>query len=302
MSRMFRVVTGSPAETPTPAPDRPATVEVTPFVEVGGPEGVVTSAAKPVVPQPPATRPQPPITERHAEPPLPEHTKYLSVTFHKLPKPGLRLMQTGIAPEVVVHHFPDHPVSAEYRQVRDEIVRQFDEPGPRVVLFTSSSASAGTSTVLLNHAVGMTQEYGSRVLVVDAHFDRPGIARRLGCAESPGLAEVMGQAIPLAWALQPTTVPNLHVLSTGMPTDATEEQMASDFPKLLHQLRQWFDWVVVDAGVWGDLPNGDAACESTDAVFLVTRSGDIELPGFGGLQGEVSNSGGQVRGFISTRV
>jgi Mrp family chromosome partitioning ATPase len=302
MSRMFRVVTGSPAETPSVPPDRPATVEVTPFVEVGGPEGVVTSAAKPVAPQPPAARPQPPVAERHSEPPLPEHTKYLSVTFHKLPKPGLRLMQTGIAPEVVVYHFPDHPVSGEYRQVRDEIVRQFDEPGPRVVLFTSASPSAGTSTVLLNHAVGMTQEYGSRVLVVDAHFDRPGVARRLGCAESPGLAEVMGQAIPLAWALQPTPVPNLHVLSTGIPTDATEEQMASDFPKLLHQLRQWFDWVVVDAGVWGDLPNGDAACESTDAVFLVTRSGDIELPGFGGLRGEVSNSGGQVRGFISTRV
>ena len=47
MSRMFRVVTGSPAETPTTPPDRPATVEVTPFVEVGGPEGVVTSASKP---------------------------------------------------------------------------------------------------------------------------------------------------------------------------------------------------------------------------------------------------------------
>jgi Mrp family chromosome partitioning ATPase len=318
MSRMFRVISGAGSELPYDrdaefrTPVDPFSGEPVPFVEVGGPDGVVTSPGKP----PPAPRPEPravappavfqselprPKSQAAAAPATPPDSRVLSVTFHRIPKPGLRLMQSGVAPEVVAYHFPDHPVSGEYRLVRDEIVKQFDEPGPKVTLFTAASAAAGTTTVLVNFAVSLIQEYGSRVLLVDANFARPGVARRLGCGESPGVAEVLGQAIPLAWALQPTPLTNLHVLATGTPTDATEEAMANDFPKLLTQLRQWFDWVVVDAGVWGDLPAADAVCGTTDAVYLVTRSGDIELPGFGGLRTEVAQANGHVRGYISTR-
>lgn len=328
MSRMFRVITGVGSEMPhdLPPEPRPTPTGMTdpfggdsvPFVEVGGPEGVVASIGKPTPPlkapppakpvpnrevfisQPPAPAPKP---IRKPEPVAPvADSRILSVTFHPIPKAGLRLMQqTGIAPEIVAYHFPDHPVSGEYRTVRDQIVRQFDEPGPKVTLFTAASAHAGTTTVLVNFAVSLIQEYGSRVLLVDAHLARPGVAHRLGAAESPGLADVLNQSIPLAWALQPTPVQNLHLLAAGTPTDSSEEQMASDLPKLVGQLRQWFDWVVIDAGVWGDLPGADGTCGAADAVYLVTRSGDIELPGFGGLRAEVAGSGGHVRGYISTR-
>jgi Mrp family chromosome partitioning ATPase len=331
MSRMFRVITGAGSDMPQhdhPPEPRPVAADAlsgenVPFVEVGGPDGVDASIGNrnpaPKVGPPPAPK-QPPAREvvipaapppqpakptpRKAEPTIPPVTdsRILSVTFHPIPKAGLRLMQqTGVAPEIVAYHFPDHPVSGEYRTVRDQIVRQFDEPGPKVTLFTAADAHAGTTTVLVNFAVSLIQEYGSRVLIVDAHLARPGVARRLGAAEAPGLADVLNQSIPLAWALQPTPVTNLHLLAAGTPTEATEEQMATDLPKLATQLRQWFDWVVIDAGVWGDLPGADATCGAADAVYLVTRSGDIELPGFGGLRAEVTDSGGHVRGYISTR-
>lgn len=319
MSRMFRVITGS-------GPDRHADPEAeasqpeagVPFVEVGGPDGVVTSPGK-QPPPPPRVVPRPAPggdyaggTDYRPEPaPSPigsphrqagnESSRVLSVSFHRIPKAGLRVIQTGVSPDVVLYHTPDHPVCGEYRQVRDEIVKQFDEPGPKVILFTAATPSAGTSTVLVNFAVAMTQEYGSRVLLVDANFGRPGIARRFGSSEAPGLAEVLGQSLPLAWALQPTPVTNLHVLPTGTATDSTEEALSSDLPRLLNQLRQWFDWVVVDAGVWSELPNAEGACASSDGVFLVARSGEIELPGFGGLRGDVTAAGGIVRGFVSTR-
>jgi len=318
MSRMFRVISGPDRPVERHNFDRDAAHQAesgVPFVEVGGPEGLVvsTTPAKSVTRPsttgwPQAVRtPVPPMPAPAATIPLqsttmaPDDSRILSVTFHRIPKAGLRLLQSGVAPEIVTYHFPDHPVTGEYKQVRDEIVRQFDEPGSKVTLFTAANGNAGTTTVLINFAVSLVQEYGSRVLLLDANLARPGVARRLGCAESPGLAEVMSQSVPLAWALQPTPISNIHVLSAGTPTDVTEEAMANDFPKLLSQLRQWFDWVLVDAGVWGDLPSSEATCNNADAIYLVTRSSDIELPGFGGLRGEVSQSGGQVRGYISTR-
>ncbi len=340
MSRMFRVISGHGQdgpndgnyESPTASSQAATVPEMVPFVEVGGPEGVVMShmpAAtkpaeyKPILPPPhlhqaqKARTQQPwPSAVRTPVPPLPqaapvakpapaaptqESSRYLSVTFHRMPKVGLRILETGVAPEIVTYHFPEHPISGEYSLVRDEIVRQYDEPGPKVTLFTANASHAGTTTVMVNFAVSLTKEFGSRVLLVDANLARPGIARRLGCAEGPGLCEVVGQTIPLAWALQPTPIPNIHVLSTGSPTDATEEAMANDFPKLLTQLRQWFDWVVVDTGIWGDLPSAEATCHNADGVYLVSRSSDVELPGFGTLRGEVRSTGGIVRGFISTR-
>ena len=324
MSRMFRVISGPSND---PFGERgPETLSLhreaggedgVPYVEVGGPEGVVHSIPK-VQAAPAMSRTAPnsyaaPAAVRMPVPPMPapqayvppadepSDPRYLSVTFHRIPKAGLRMMQSGVAPEIVAFHFPDHPISGEYRTVRDEIVRQFDEPGSKVSLFASAASAAGTTTVLVNLAVSLAAEFGSRMLLVDANLARPGIARRLGCAEAPRLAEVIGQSIPLAWALQPTPVANVHVLAAGTPGDHTEEAMANEFPKLLAQLRQWFDWVVVDAGVWGDLPSAEATFANTDAVYLVTRSGDIELPGFGSLRSDISQLGGRVRGYISTR-
>ena len=318
MSRMFRVITGAGGSSPAPlrAPEKPQAPQFdtqsddcTPFIEVGGPEGAVTS---PVRSQPrvaasmpaPVSLPMPKPTPLAAPEPMvaaATDAHVLSVTFHRLPKLGLRLLPSGISPDIITYHQPDHAVSNEYRVVRDEIVNQFEEPGPRVTMFTAAAGAAGTTTVMMNFAVSLTQEHGSRVLLVDANFARPGISRRLGASESPGLAEVLGQAIPLAWALQPTPLTNLHLLSTGTATDATEDLLTTDLPKLIGQLRQWFDWVIVDAGVWNELPGAEATAAATDAVYLVTRHTDIEQLEFANLRADITNAAGPVRGYISTR-
>ena len=88
---------------------------------------------------------------------------------------------------------------------------------------------------------------------------------------------------------------------TGTATDATEDLLASDLPKLIGQLRQWFDWVIFDAGVWGELPGAEATAAATDAVYLVTRHTDIDRLEFASLRADITNSGGPVKGYISTR-
>lgn len=311
MGRMFRIITegGAEGQRPIGLTDRGA-AEV-PFVEVGGPEGLVTSIPRPVARSPlpppvviPVPQPEPELAA--ILPVLPQsdsipEQRVLSVAFHRFPKAGLRLMPSGISPDVVVYHFPDHIVSGEYRTIREEVSRQFDEPGPRVVFLTAAVPVAGTTTVLINLAVTLTQDVPAKVLVVDANFDRPAAARRLGVAESPGLAEVLGQTVPLAWALQPTPVANLHVLAAGVPADGTDAAMASDFPRLLGQLRQWFDWVLVDGGVWEESLGRESVGPACDAVYLVSRQSDLEHPEFTGLRTSVTSAGGTLRGYITTR-
>jgi Mrp family chromosome partitioning ATPase len=212
----------------------------------------------------------------------------------------LRLLPGGVSADLITYHHHDHPISGEYRVVRDEVRRQFEESSPRVLLFSAAAPVAGTTTVLLNFAVTLTLD-GAKVLVIDANFDRPAVARQLGVPETPGLAEVLGQTIPLAWALQPTAVESLHVLAAGAPTDETPRALGLDFPRLLAQLRQWFDWVLIDGGVWHDWLGQDSIGAACDAVYLVTRQSDIDRPEFAGLRLSVANAGGILRGYITTR-
>ena len=310
MGRMFRVITEQrePADAGRPAAVAPV-VEDVPFVEVGGPDGVLTSVASPRpvarLAPPPAVSDPTPVPPRLAEAPRPTpqspDPRVLSVSFHQFPAANLRLLPSGVAPELVTYHFPDHPVSGEYRAVVAELKTPFADPGPRTLLFTAAVPVAGTSTVLMNAAVALAQEGGPRVLVVDANLPRPGAARRFGATDTPGLAEVLGQTVPLAWAVQPTPLSNLHVLAAGRPAAAPAGRLVADLPRLLTQLRQWFDWVLVDCGVWTEFDDLTAMGTAADGVYLVTRQPDLDRPEFGALRGAVAAAGGTLRGYITTR-
>jgi Mrp family chromosome partitioning ATPase len=281
--------------------------EEVPFVEIGGPNGAVFSPGPkpvPVAASPtsvvPAPRPEPAPREF---PRLAESPRYLSVRFHDL-SDRARLKPTieGPDPELVTLHCPDHPVSGEYRVLRDEIRQQLPEPTPKVLLFTAAAGEAGTTTVLLNLAVTLANEGGPRVLVVDANVGKPAVAAKLALKPAPGLAEVLALQVPLAWGLQSSVVPGLQVLAAGAPTGDTPTLLGEDLSRLAGQLRQWYDWVLIDGGVWGVVPERDAACPAADAVYLVTRESDVDRTEFAGLRGWVKELGGLLRGFVTTRV
>lgn len=336
MSRMYSVMSGGPAARAAAAPEPdapwapparvaaaalddefPGYADDTPYVEVGGPAGPVFSAGPAVVAAPKSVavpvaaetvvaRATPAPPEARTFPRLAGAPAYLSVTFHDLSgRPRGKSEVEGPDPGLVALHFPDHPVSGEYRTLRDEVRAQLPDPSPRVLLFTAAAGEAGTTTVLLNLAVTLAREEAPRVLVVDAHTGpaRPGggVAAKLALKPAPGLAEVLAQQVPLAWALQSSAVPNLQVLAAGSATPDTPALVGHELPKLVEQLRQWYDWVLVDAGVWGAAPDRDAACPAADAVYLVTREADTGRPEFAGLRGWVRELGGLPRGYISTR-
>jgi Mrp family chromosome partitioning ATPase len=324
MSRVFSAMTGTAAVRPAPAApvesDADTDLELeealaadarfvaadagAPFVEIGGPGGAVFSPAKPK-PEPrpfPRIAPQPAVAAPAPVAPA-EAPAFLSVKFHDvLPRTAPRAPGAPDA-GLVALHLPEHPVAGEYRTLREEISRQLPGGTSRVLAFTAAASETGLSTVLLNLAVTLARD-GQKVLALDANVTHPALAHKLGLRGAPGLAEALGGSVPLAWALQPGPVPGLQALAAGTATDDFAPLAAAlgrDLPKLLAQLRQWFDWVLVDAGVWGVVPGRDSTCPVADAVYLVTRDADAERPEFAGLRGWVKQLGGQLRGYVATR-
>lgn len=326
MSRVFSAMTGTNlaravgiAEPTVPDDGFVVGSESPPFVEIGGPSGPIFSApAKPVVEKvrPVAEKAEVPRTFPRIATPLvtpapapvqaptvatePVGPAFLSVRFHDAAPRVVSRSTTGPDAGLVALHFPDHPVSGEYRQLRDEVLKQLPDATSRVLTFTAAAPDAGTTTVLLNLAVTLARD-GQRAVVVDANFTRSGVAAKLALRPAPGLAEVLGQHLPLPWALQPTPIQSLQALTAGAPSDGTAGAVGRDLPKLVAQLRQWFDWVLIDAGVWGVVPERDATCSAADAVYLVSREPDVERTEFAGLKTWVKQLGGSLRGYVTTR-
>lgn len=312
MSRMLNVVREpAAARVLEPVVAEPVEIaEQTPFIEIGGPNGPVTSGLPPVGPKL-ASNPSPtPATKPAAVPEVVPFLRlakadpsYVSVAFHGL-TPAAKASPRGDGPsaDLIALHFPEHPVSLEYRSLLGEIRQQLPDGVPHALMFTAAEVGAGTTTVALNLAITLATNSKARVLVLDANVARPSISARLNVKDTPGLAESLTGHLPLAWAIQGTVVPNLQVLAAGIATSDTPGAFAEELPKLLAQLRQWYDWVLIDAGVWGEIPERDAACPGADAVYLVTREANASRTEFEGLRGWVRKLGGLLRGFVTTRI
>jgi|GEM_PF-1022487 len=332
MGRMFRIITEATEpqavlrQAVPPGPESvaeftPHPPEV-PFVEIGGPEGMISSEQTSAVDEsnqihrnfpssatttvnkhaPTSESPEDETTPTEcpeAEATPPAIGTVVSVALHHFDQGSYPAISPGLSDELITVYHPRHPVSREYTEIWQQIRDTYLESAPRQLLLTAAVPASGTSIVTANLAVVAARESERKVLIIDGNFLRPGLARRFGVEESPGLADVLDQSVPLAWAIQSTSIPQLQALTAGRRRPQRPASLA-EIPKLLSQLRHWYAWIFVDAGVWSESIAGEVLAAASDGTYFVTRSDRVSDPEFLQLRGIVSDAGGHPRGYIST--
>jgi capsular exopolysaccharide synthesis family protein len=135
---------------------------------------------------------------------------------------------------------------------------------------TSTGPHEGKTLVSSSLAIALAQA-GQRTIVVDADMRRPRIHEALGRAQEPGLSNVLVGEATLADAARATPVTNLSMLPAGhVPPNPVELLCSPRYAALVAELKQRFDWVVVDAPPV--MPVTDAAVlanASTGVIFVV---------------------------------
>ena len=113
------------------------------------------------------------------------------------------------------------------------------------MLLAGVRPNVGATTVLVNLAAAAAK-LGRRVVVVDAHLKRPGVALRLGHEPEVGLHEVLTGKAAVEEAILATAAAGLHVPPARI--DAADVSMSKDAAAwLLQLLRSRFDVVFVDS-------------------------------------------------------
>jgi Mrp family chromosome partitioning ATPase len=199
---------------------------------------------------------------------------------------------------LIAFHQPEHPVSHQYRSLVANLAGQEPDTQIQVLLFTALSPRVGTTTVLLNVAITAAREE-ARVAVVDANLRHPALAKLLGLPPAPGLREILNGTASLRSAIQETGQPNLFAMSAGADDpDEANHSSASIMRAVLHQLRDRFELVLVDAPCWESQPELIALGPVCDAVYLVLDQAQAGSAEARALYQMIPQQGGRLAGCI----
>lgn len=186
---------------------------------------------------------------------------------------GLQLHSLAVIPKV-------DPARVEgteaYRVLRTNLLLAPEAERARTVVVTSALAGEGKTTTAANLACSLAWE-GRRVLLVDGDLWRGRLHRRFRGPRSPGFAESLLSDDPIAAAIRPTDIATLSFMPSGKCSGAPSDIVTSArVPRLLAQLREQFDVVLIDSPPVLATAEAVVLASSVDGVVLVVRAGQTD--------------------------
>lgn len=179
----------------------------------------------------------------------------------------------------LTHSSSDHPLidltanasanSELFRLLRTKLQFALEQPKEKVVLITSTMSGEGKTFVSVNLAA-MLSLTDKKVLVIGMDLRRPQLAKVFNLSEVNGITLYLsGQVNDINKVISKSEdYPNLYILPAGViPPNPSELIMKQRFENLINELRELYDYIVIDSAPVGAVSD----------TFLIDRVADITL-------------------------
>ena len=167
-----------------------------------------------------------------------------------------------------------------------------------VIGVTSSMRGEGKSTTAVNLSY-VFAEKGSKVLLIDGDLRIPSVAKKLEIESTPGLADLLrGKGAQIS-EFQSHLLPNWFVLPSGdIPPNPSELLGSSRMGKILDQLREIFDYIVVDLPPVTAVADPLVMSKLLDGIVVVVRHGYTRKKNVREAVRQLNFSGVRILGFV----
>ena len=174
--------------------------------------------------------------------------------------------------------------------------------GKRSLLFASSSAGEGTTTIVSSFARLLSIQTGENVLLVEMNARKPSFHWKLGLNSQFGVTHFLDGRQPLEAIVQPVPNGSFDVVHVG-ESDPVKIQINLDrtFPLLLQTALQRYDTVLVDAPPVIGSPEVPPMASAVDGVVIVVRAGKTKREIVQRSLEMVGQFEGQVLGLVLNR-
>jgi len=169
---------------------------------------------------------------------------------------------------LVTISYPASLAAEAYRALRTSLLYSAVDKPSKAVVVTSPGRKEGKSTTCANLGVVLAQA-GKSTLIMDCDLREPDIQKLFGLPNFRGVVNVLAGEHDLQEVWQ-EPLPGLKVATTGpLPPNPAELLSTRRFAGLIEQMREAFDYVLIDAPPTGVVSDALILAGQVDGTLLV---------------------------------
>jgi len=183
------------------------------------------------------------------------------------------LVDESVDPRVVTYHDPQSAAAEQYRAFRTTLLANLGpSPAPSILTVTSAREQEGKSLACANLAVVLGDLADTQVCLIDGDLRKPAQNGIFSIPERPGLADYLIDGIGVDEATTGVCLGTLKVIQAGTEPRRAIDLLGSDrFHDLLRELRDRYDFVLIDTPPTALFSDSIVIGAATDGTLLVTR-------------------------------
>lgn len=168
----------------------------------------------------------------------------------------------------------DYQTKEAFRVIRTNL--RFCGSEKKRIVVTSCVPGEGKSSVSVSLALALAED-GARVILVDADLRKSGMLRNIRCkGPARGLSDYLSGQCGLTEIICRTDRENLHLVLSGVfPPNPTELLRTDRFRRMMEQLAEEYDYVLVDTPPLGYVIDAAVIAGSCDGILWVIASREI---------------------------
>lgn len=188
------------------------------------------------------------------------------------------LVQVPAKDPIVIMDGKRTVIAEQFRGIRTNLAFMGLNEQHNTLMVTSSVSGEGKSFIAINLAISFTLT-GKKVALMEMDLRKPKLSKILNVKKTPGISSFLAGKATVEEITKQTSIPGLYVVSAGpIPPNPTELIQGEKFSELVAELKQKFDYVIMDTAPVSPVTDAQLLQSFADINLFVIRH--AVTPGF----------------------